>query len=60
MKEKLKKINEFHNNESGATTAEYAIVILAATGFAGLLVAILSSGTVKSWLENLIQKALNQ
>ena len=55
-----KILTDFHNNESGATTAEYAIVILAATGFAALLVTILSSGTVKGWLEALIEKALNR
>jgi hypothetical protein len=44
--------------ETGAVTAEYAIAILAATGFAGLLLAILQSDTVRGWLSGIVQKAL--
>jgi hypothetical protein len=45
--------------EAGAATAEYAIVIMAAVGFAGLLVAILRSGEVQAILTDLVQRALN-
>ncbi|MFT8593754.1 MAG: DUF4244 domain-containing protein [Bifidobacterium sp.] len=45
--------------ESGMATAEYAVVLIAATGFAGLLVAILKSGAVKSLLTELVTRALN-
>ena len=45
--------------ETGAATAEYAIVIMAAVGFAGLLVVILRSGEVQSILTDLVQRALN-
>ena len=44
--------------EQGAATAEYAVVLVAATGFAALLVAILKSDTVKTMLENIIKQAL--
>lgn len=44
--------------ESGMATAEYAVVLIAATGFAGLLVAILKSGAVKSLLTELVNRAL--
>lgn len=44
--------------DAGASTAEYAIVLIAATGFAGLLAGILKSGTVKSMLTDLVEKAL--
>ena len=44
--------------EQGAATAEYAVVLVAATGFAALLVAILKSDTVKTMLLNIIKQAL--
>ncbi|WP_129359072.1 MULTISPECIES: DUF4244 domain-containing protein [Micrococcaceae] len=43
----------------GATTAEYGIVMLAAVGFAGLLVVILKSGEVKELLLGVIRTALS-
>lgn len=46
-------------DEAGAATAEYAIVIMAAVGFAGLLVVILRSGEVRAILTDLVQRALN-
>jgi hypothetical protein len=39
-------------------TAEYAVVTLAACGFAGLLVAILRSDAVRGLLLGIIQRAL--
>lgn len=45
--------------EEGAATAEYAVVLVAATGFAAVLVAILKSDTAKTLLTNIIKKALN-
>ncbi|WP_035810290.1 MULTISPECIES: DUF4244 domain-containing protein [Micrococcales] len=45
--------------ELGASTAEYGIVMLAAVGFAGLLVAILKSGEVKDLLLGVIRTALS-
>jgi|GEM_PF-1561827 len=44
--------------EEGATTAEYAVVILAAVGFAGLLVAILKGDEVRQMLSELVRNAL--
>lgn len=44
--------------ERGAATAEYAIVIMAAVGFAGLLVVIMRSDEVRGILADLIQSAL--
>ena len=46
-------------DDTGAATAEYAIVIMAAVGFAGLLVVILRSGEVQAVLTDLVQRALN-
>lgn len=47
------------STDKGATTAEYAIVILAATAFAGVLLVILKSDTVKQLLLGIIKKALS-
>lgn len=44
--------------DDGAATAEYAITIMAAVGFAGLLVAILRSGEVQGILTDLVHRAL--
>jgi hypothetical protein len=46
------------DGEAGAATAEYAIVIMAAVGFAGLLVVIMRSEEVRAILTDLIQRAL--
>ena len=46
-------------SESGMATAEYAIATLAAVGLAGLLVVILRSEEVRSFLLNLIRTALS-
>lgn len=45
--------------ESGAATAEYAIVLIAATAFAGVLLAVLKSGAVRDLLTGLVKKALS-
>lgn len=45
--------------EEGAATAEYAVVIMAAVGFAGLLVVIMSGGEVQELLTGLVRDALS-
>ncbi len=45
-------------SEAGAVTAEYAVVILAAVAFAGLLVAIMRSGEIQAMLVELVRNAL--
>lgn len=47
------------NPEEGSTTVEYAIGVVAAAGFAGLLIVILKSGAVRSALEGIIESALS-
>lgn len=44
--------------EEGMTTAEYAVGTLAAVAFAGLLLAVVRSGPVKSALSDIIVGAL--
>ncbi len=48
-----------YDPEEGATTVEYAIGTIAAAGFAGLLIVILKSDTVRAALESIIQEALS-
>ena len=45
--------------DEGAVTAEYAVVIMGAVAFAGVLVAIMRSGEVRAFLLNLIEQALS-
>ncbi len=44
--------------DDGAATAEYAITIMAAVAFAGLLVVIMRSGEVQQILTDLVRNAL--
>lgn len=53
----LKRLTELRD-ERGAVTAEYAVVIMGAVAFAGVLVAIMRSGEVRAFLLNLIEQAL--
>lgn len=46
------------NGDRGAATAEYAITIMAAVGFAGVLVVILRSAEVQGILTDLVHRAL--
>lgn len=45
--------------ETGASTAEYVIITLAAVGFAGLLLSILRSEEVRGMLLETIRSALS-
>ncbi len=45
--------------EEGSTTVEYAVGAVATAAFAGLLLAVLKSGGVKSMINNIIQTALS-
>jgi hypothetical protein len=46
-------------SEAGASTAEYAMTMVAACGFAGVLLAIIRSSPIKSLLLTIIQKAMS-
>ncbi len=54
----VRRLRELVRRDDGAATAEYAITIMAAVGFAGLLVAILKSGEVQGILTDLVHRAL--
>jgi hypothetical protein len=44
--------------DAGMNTAEYAVGTLAAVAFAGLLLKVVTSGTVQAALNAIIQRAL--
>jgi Flp pilus assembly pilin Flp len=46
-------------DESGAATAEFAIVTLAAVGFASLLMVVLRGDDIKGMLTDIIHRALS-
>lgn len=54
----IRRMGRLLRRDDGAATAEYAITIMAAVGFAGLLVAILRSGEVQGILTDLVHRAL--
>lgn len=45
--------------DAGMATSEYAMGLLAAVAFAGVLYKVVTSGSVKSALQSVIQNALN-
>jgi hypothetical protein len=53
-----KVLVRLHRSEAGMATAEYAIGMVAACGFGGVLVKLLTSDTVVNLLGELIRKAL--
>ncbi|WP_224763440.1 DUF4244 domain-containing protein [Salinibacterium sp. ZJ70] len=55
MQRRLRRLQD----DDGAATAEYVITIMAAVGFAGLLVVILRSGEVQQILTDLVRNALS-
>jgi signal transduction histidine kinase len=59
MKQLWARVRAIRSLDDGAATAEYAITIMAAVGFAGLLVVIMKSDQVRTILSNLVQNALH-
>lgn len=52
-------VRRLREKEDGAATAEYAITIMAAVAFAGVLVVIMKSGEVQQILTDLVRNALS-
>ncbi|MDO5060010.1 MAG: DUF4244 domain-containing protein [Actinomycetaceae bacterium] len=50
--------NTEEGDEAGLVTAEYAVGIVTAVAFAGLLLAIIRSDSVRQMLLNILEKAL--
>ncbi len=51
-------VRERMSGDAGMNTAEYAVGTIAAVAFAGLLLKVLTSGTVEAALSAIIQRAL--
>lgn len=58
-RDRLQALRRLLAADDGAATAEYAIVILAAVGFAGVLVTIMRSDEVRGILGDLVRSALS-
>ena len=56
---RLRSLRRVLAADDGAATAEYAIVILAAVGFAGVLVTIMRSDEIRGVLTDLVRSALS-
>lgn len=57
MRRLLKRLAR-NRGDAGMTTVEYAVCMLAAVAFAGVLYKVLSSGTVQSALNAIVLRAL--
>lgn len=58
LRRRARRVAQLTAGDRGAVTAEYAIVIMAAVAFAGLLVAIMRSSEIRAMLVDLVQNAL--
>jgi Flp pilus assembly pilin Flp len=56
----LRRLKAMYRREDGMTTAEYAVGIIAAVAFAGLLYKVLTSPAVSSALTAIVKRALSQ
>lgn len=55
---RARRLLDRFGDDRGSATAEYAVVILAAVAFAGVLVAVMRSGEVQQILTDLVRGAL--
>jgi hypothetical protein len=58
MRERIRAVRLVPSDQ-GTTTAEYAIVTMAAVAFAGLLIKVVTSGAVNDMLTGLVHRALS-
>lgn len=56
----MRKLREIWRREDGMTTAEYAVGLIAAVAFAGVLYKVVTSGTVVAALTTIVKRALSQ
>jgi hypothetical protein len=59
-KHMLRKLRATYRRDDGMTTAEYAVGIIAAVAFAGILYKVLTSTTVVTALTAIVKRALAQ
>jgi Flp pilus assembly pilin Flp len=56
----MRRLRERFRRDDGMTTAEYAMGIVAAVAFAGILYKVVTSGAVTTALTAIIKTALSQ
>ena len=56
----MSRFRERFRRQDGMTTAEYAVGLIAAVAFAGILYKVVTSGTVTSALTAIVKRALSQ
>lgn len=55
-----RKLRAMYRRDDGMTTAEYAVGLIAAVAFAGILYKVVTSGTVLAALTAIVKRALSQ
>ena len=56
----LRKLRAIYRRDDGMTTAEYAVGLIAAVAFAGILYKVVTGGTVLTALTTIVKRALSQ
>jgi len=56
----LQKLRKTYRRDDGMTTAEYAVGLIAAVAFAGILYKVVTSSTVVAALTAIVKRALAQ
>ncbi|HST66112.1 MAG TPA: DUF4244 domain-containing protein [Mycobacteriales bacterium] len=56
----LKKLRATYRRDDGMTTAEYAVGIITAVAFAGIMYKVVTSGAVQTALAAIVKRALSQ
>lgn len=56
----LRKLRAMYRRDDGMTTAEYAVGLIAAVAFAGILYKVVTGGTVLTALTTIVKRALSQ
>jgi len=56
----MRRLRERFRRDAGMTTAEYAVGILTAVAFAGILYKVVTSSTVTAALTAIVKRALSQ
>ncbi len=56
----MRRLRERFRRDDGMTTAEYAVGLIAAVAFAGILYKVVTSGTVTTALTAIVKRALSQ
>lgn len=56
----MRRLRERYRRDAGMTTAEYAVGLIAAVAFAGILYKVVTSGAVMTALTGIVKRALSQ